>query len=201
MPFRDISSGFRLYRRRVLLDIQPLEPHGLDILPEILVKALCQGWRVAEVPFWYRGSRPWDRTRMARFGTAYLATLGRMLSLRNSVRAADYDNRAFDSWVPLQRAWQRRRFEIVHEMMGPRSGGRSLDVGCGSSRIVQTLPGWSGWIWGSTSCAGSGRRDATSCRGRSPICPSPSTRSTASSAPRSSSTSRAMPSVSTRWSA
>ena len=141
VPYKDISSGFRLYRRRVLLDIQPLEPHGLDILPEILVKALCQGWQVTEVPFWYRGSRPWNRTRMARFGTAYLATLGRLLSLRNSVRAADYDNRAFDSWVPLQRAWQRRRFEIVHAFMGPQAGRLTLDIGCGSSRIVQTLPG------------------------------------------------------------
>jgi dolichol-phosphate mannosyltransferase len=141
LPYKDISSGFRLYRRRVLLDIQPLEPHGLDILPEILVKAFCQGWQVTEVPFWYRGSRPWNRTRMARFGTAYLATLGRMLSLRNSVRAADYDNRAFDSWVPLQRAWQRRRFEIVHAFMGPQAGRLTLDIGCGSSRIVQTLPG------------------------------------------------------------
>lgn len=141
LPYRDISSGFRLYRRRVLLDIQPLESSGLDILPEILVRAFCQGWRITEVPFWYRGADPWNRTRMARFGKAYLTTLGRLLSLRNSVRAADYDNRAFDSWVPLQRMWQRHRFEIVHRFMGPHAGTRSLDIGCGSSRIVQTLPG------------------------------------------------------------
>jgi len=97
VPFHDLSSGFRLYRRRVLLDIQPLEAHGLDILPEIIVKAQCQGWRVIEVPFWYRGAEPWNRVRMVQFGLAYLETLGRLLSLRNSVRAADYDNRAFDS--------------------------------------------------------------------------------------------------------
>src|SRR5262249_36930058 len=35
IPFRDLSSGFRLYRRRVLLDIQPLEAVGLDVLLEI----------------------------------------------------------------------------------------------------------------------------------------------------------------------
>jgi len=144
VPYRDISSGFRMYKRRVIADIQPLEPHGLDILPEILVKALCQGWKVEEVPFWYRGREPWNRTRMARFGSAYLATFGRLLSLRNSVRAADYDNRAFDSWVPLQRMWQRRRFEIVHDFMGPQGAQIALDIGCGSSRIVQTIPGMVG---------------------------------------------------------
>ena len=141
MPFRDLSSGFRLYRRRVLLDIQPLEADGLDVLLEIIVKAQCQGWRVAEVPFWYRGAEPWNRVRMVQFGLGYLETLGRLLSLRNSVRAADYDNRAFDSWIPLQRSWQRRRFEVVHSFMGPQASRSTLDIGCGSSRIVQTLPG------------------------------------------------------------
>jgi 2-polyprenyl-3-methyl-5-hydroxy-6-metoxy-1,4-benzoquinol methylase len=81
---------------------------------------------------------------MARFGSAYFATFGRLLSLRNSVRAADYDNRAFDSWVPLQRMWQRHRFQIVHDFMGPQGGQMTLDIGCGSSRIVQTLPGMVG---------------------------------------------------------
>ena len=141
VPYTDISGGFRLYKRRVIVDIEPLESRGLDILPEILVRALCQGWKVDEVPFWYRGREPWNRTRMARFGSAYLATFGRLLSLRNSVRAADYDNRAFDSWVPLQRMWQRNRFEIVHDFMGAQGGQITLDIGCGSSRIVQTLPG------------------------------------------------------------
>jgi len=141
IPFRDLSSGFRLYRRRVLLDIQPLEADGLDILLEIVVKAQCQGWRVTEVPFWYRGAEPWNRVRMVQFGLGYLGTLGHLLSLRNSVRAADYDNRAFDSWIPLQRSWQRRRFEVVHSFMGPQASRSTLDIGCGSSRIVQTLPG------------------------------------------------------------
>jgi dolichol-phosphate mannosyltransferase len=141
MPFRDLSSGFRLYRRRVLLDIQPLEADGLDVLLEIIVKAQCEGWRVTEVPFWYRGAEPWNRVRMVQFGLGYLETLGRLVSLRNSVRAADYDHRAFDSWIPLQRGWQRRRFEIVHSFMGPQASRSTLDIGCGSSRIVQTLPG------------------------------------------------------------
>jgi dolichol-phosphate mannosyltransferase len=141
LPFRDLSSGFRLYRRRVLDDVAPLQAHGLDILPEILVKAICQGWTVAEVPFWYRGGRPWTRARMLRFGWGYLGTLGSLFSLRNSVRAADYDHRAFDSWIPLQRYWQRKRFEIIRNFASPVAGTRVLDIGCGSSRIVQTIPG------------------------------------------------------------
>jgi len=141
LAFRDLSSGFRLYRRRVLEDVAPLRAHGLDVLPEILVKAICQGWSVTEVPFWYRGGRPWTRARMLRFGFGYLRTLGSLFSLRNSVRAADYDHRAFDSWIPLQRYWQRQRFEIIRSLASPVAGTRVLDIGCGSSRIVQTIPG------------------------------------------------------------
>lgn len=138
LPFRDISSGFRLYRRDVLDDLGPLRSRGLDALPELIVKAYSQGWRVAEVPFWYQGSRPWTRARMLRMGLGYLRTLGGLFTLRNSVRAADYDHRAFDSWIPLQRYWQRRRFHIIRTLVD--DAGLVLDIGCGSSRIVQTLP-------------------------------------------------------------
>jgi ubiquinone/menaquinone biosynthesis C-methylase UbiE len=61
-----------------------------------------------------------------------------MFALRNSVRAADYDSRAFDSPIPLQRYWQRARFRIIQEMV-PETG-LVLDIGCGSSRILQSLP-------------------------------------------------------------
>ncbi|MGH2724477.1 MAG: methyltransferase domain-containing protein [Actinomycetota bacterium] len=137
LPYRDLSSGFRLYHRRVLEDIGLPTSGGLDVLPEMAVKALCQGWKIAEVPIWYRGAGPWTRTRMVRLGFGYLRSLGRLFALRNSVRAADYDDRAFDSWIPLQRYWQRRRFRIVSDFVA--EAGRVLDIGCGSSRIVQML--------------------------------------------------------------
>jgi SAM-dependent methyltransferase len=139
LPYRDLSSGFRLYRRAVLTGLGALHGKGLDILPELIVKPFCEGWKIAEVPFWYQAASPFTRTRLLRLGVGFLGTLGRLFALRNSVKAADYDHRAFDSWIPLQRYWQRKRFRIVHEFVP--EAGQVLDIGCGSSRIVQTLPG------------------------------------------------------------
>lgn len=138
LPYRDLSSGFRMYRSDVLSDIGLPQAQGLDVLPEMTVKAYCQGWRIAEIPFWYQGARPFTRMRMVRLGLGYVTTLGRAFALRNSVKAADYDHRAFDSWIPLQRYWQRSRFRIIQNFVADE--GWVLDIGCGSSRIVQTLP-------------------------------------------------------------
>jgi SAM-dependent methyltransferase len=61
-----------------------------------------------------------------------------MWRLRNSVESADYDHRAYDSPIWLQRYWQRTRHRIVLEFVGDRR--QVLDVGCGSSRIILDLP-------------------------------------------------------------
>ena len=63
----------------------------------------------------------------------------RLRRVRTSVAAADYDDRAYDSWIPLQSYWQRRRHEIVLRYLEPEFA--VLDVGCGSSKIIQTLAG------------------------------------------------------------
>jgi dolichol-phosphate mannosyltransferase len=138
VPVRDMSSGFRLYRRRVL---EPLATMGrdFDALPEIVTRCYADGRRIIEVPFQF-ASRGAGRShvRLARFAWSYLKTLRRLWALRNSIESADYDYRAFDSLIPLQRYWQRARHAIVLDFA--RASGRVLDVGCGSSRILLDRP-------------------------------------------------------------
>lgn len=139
MRIRDVSSGFRIYPAAAL---EQLSAHAddFDILPEVLVRAHAEGWRVVEIPFRYAPRRSGSsKARLLRLGADYLRTFVRLWRLRNSIAAADYDERAYDSPIPLQRAWQRRRHEIVTRQAG--AGGRILDIGCGSSRILRDLPG------------------------------------------------------------
>ena len=138
VPVRDISSGFRLYRSAVLTP-QRYTSEDFNILQEILIRAYCDGYSVAEVPLHYhKRVHGKSHAELARFARSYLKTLYRMWVLRNSVESADYDDRAFHSRIPLQLYWQRRRHAIVMGFMEGRDG--VLDVGCGSSRIIQDLP-------------------------------------------------------------
>ncbi len=138
LPFRDLSSGFRLYHRDVLAGLA-FVARDFDILEEILIRIHAEGWRIAEVPFHYmaRGSGS-SHARLFKFGVAFLKTLIRMWHLRNSVAAADYDYRAYDSPIWLQRYWQRTRHRIILEYLEDRDD--VLDIGCGSSRIILDLP-------------------------------------------------------------
>ncbi|MFQ5667998.1 MAG: glycosyltransferase [Candidatus Binatia bacterium] len=137
LPVRDLSSGFRLYRAAVLADLD-LHGRNFDILEEVLVKAYAQGWRVVEVPFtYYPRDRGASHARIVRFGLDLLRSFLRLWKLRSSIESADYDERAFYSRIPLQRHWQRRRHRIITAMA--RGAGRTLDVGCGSSVILQSL--------------------------------------------------------------
>lgn len=138
MQVRDLSSGFRMYRREVL-DGMNLQSRDFDVLEEILVRVHAEGWRIREVPFSYmaRGSGS-SHARLFKFAIAYLRTLGRMWRLRNSVESADYDYRAFDSPIWLQRYWQRTRHKIIIKFADKRE--RVLDIGCGTSRIILDMP-------------------------------------------------------------
>lgn len=135
LPVRDMSSGFRLYSTGVLEKID-YSGTNFDVLPEIIVRSYVNGWRIREVPFHYaprqHGS---SKARLIRFGLSYLRTLARMWRLRNSIESADYDERAFDSKIPFQRYWQRRRYSIITNWVP--EDAVTLDVGCGSSRILR----------------------------------------------------------------
>jgi SAM-dependent methyltransferase len=138
LPVTDLSSAFRLYRAEVLRGCR-INATDYDLLPEMLVRALADGWRVHEVPLRTElGRRSPAVGPMMRLVGAYFRTFASLWQLRNSIEAADYDARAHDSSIPLQRYWQRQRHRHVTELISGQ--GPVLDVGCGSSRIIAALP-------------------------------------------------------------
>jgi dolichol-phosphate mannosyltransferase len=138
LPIHDMSSGFRLYKGDAVRNL-PLGAQEFDILQEILVRAYALGWKVREIPFNYGAHQHGSsHARVLPFGIAYLKTFWSMWKLRNSILAADYDDRAYDSPIFLQRYWQRSRYRHIKELTANQ--GAVLDVGCGSSRIISQLP-------------------------------------------------------------
>jgi len=138
MDVGDLSSGFRLYHKRVFRDIE-LSFTNFVILVEILLQAMKKGKRINEVPFHYqpRGEGR-SHAQIVQFGMDYLRLFFRMWRIRNSIHFPDYDWRAYDSRIPLQRYWQRRRYQIITGFTPP--GVPTVDVGCGSSKILASLP-------------------------------------------------------------
>jgi len=138
VPVRDLSSARRMYRMAILRRVA-IDGNDYDVLMEVLLKVMAQGGRVAEVPWYFESAK--SRLRAATFLRLFgscARTFWRMHALRNSVDFPDYDSRAYDSRIPLQRYWQRRRFRIIREFADHT--GRVLDIGCGSSRITTTRP-------------------------------------------------------------
>ena len=137
MPVRDMSSGFRLYRREALQGLE-LEGRNFEVLEEILVKIYAQGYSIFEVPFTYFPREAGaSHARLFKFGVDLTKAAFRLWKLRNSIASADYDDRAFYSIIPIQRYWQRRRHQITTSWA--RGSSRVLDAGCGSSMIIQSL--------------------------------------------------------------
>jgi len=138
IPVRDLSSGFRLYRKRLFerIDFQFL---NFVLLVEILLRAFACGARIKEVPFHYQPRiHGGSHARIIHFGFDYLRLFGRIWRIRNSVEFPDYDWRAYDSRIWLQRYWQRKRHDIILRFTAQE--GSICDVGCGSSRILKDLP-------------------------------------------------------------
>jgi glycosyltransferase involved in cell wall biosynthesis len=139
IPVGDLSSGFRLYHRKVIRETDCTRP-DFSFLQEVLVKAYSAGYRVGEVPFHYfPRTKGVSKASIIKFGIAYLKLLHQCWRLRNSVASADYDERAYDSWILPQRWWQRWRYRIITNFAD--RAGKILDIGCGSSKIFEALPG------------------------------------------------------------
>lgn len=139
LPYRDISSGYRMYDRRVLEGLE-LTRRDFSLLEEILVKIHCGGWRIREIPFhYYPREKGRSNARLFKLAIPYLITLFQMWRLRNTVFSADYDYNAYYSRIPLQRYWHRTRYKIIMDSIDNKDGD-ILDIGCGSSKIIQDLP-------------------------------------------------------------
>ena len=67
-------------------------------------------YTVKEVPCTFRDIHfmSMEKTSLA-LAAALLIKAFRMWQLRNSLFSADYDERAYNSKIPLQRYWQRKR--------------------------------------------------------------------------------------------
>ena len=135
LPVRDLSSGYRLYRRAAVLQLQPVM-NSFAVLQELAVKAYCEGYAIREIPMHYRTRG--QRSDSVSLGIDYARTLRAMWRLRNSVDSCDYDTRAFYSSIPLQQYWQRRRYRIITRYIG--DAARVLDAGCGSTQMLNGAP-------------------------------------------------------------
>lgn len=137
LGIQDMSSGFRLYKSNLAKKL-PLISKNFNIQQEILVKILAQGYRIKEIPFSYQPRRfGSSNARVIKFGLGYIATYYRLWLLRNSINSADYDARAYDSWVIIQRYWQRQRHKFIIELS--EEFNQIIDIGCGSSKILGSL--------------------------------------------------------------
>lgn len=83
LPIRDMTSGYRLYRRE-LFDGMTFEFDNFVLLLEILLKASARGHAIQEIPFDYqRRASGSSKARILRFGLDYL----RLLARRSSVNS------------------------------------------------------------------------------------------------------------------
>jgi dolichol-phosphate mannosyltransferase len=138
LPYRDLSSGFRLYRRSLLTGMR-IDRCGYSSLLELIVKAHAEGYRLLEIPLHFFASSSWGEDhRPVGLAKDYLAALLPLWKLRNSIFSADYDARGFYSNIPPQRYWQRARYRLLRELLD--SDPSILDIGCGSSMVMVAMP-------------------------------------------------------------
>ncbi|MCX6113730.1 MAG: glycosyltransferase [Proteobacteria bacterium] len=139
LPIKDLSSGYRLYKRSAL-NLGAYHPENFNILQEVIVRAYSEGYNIKEIPLHYeeRASGS-SHVSLVKFAISYLPTLYRLWKLRNSISTADYEYRSYYSRHPLQRYWIRKRLSLVKRFLDIPQ--RVLDVGSGSNYLAATTPG------------------------------------------------------------
>jgi dolichol-phosphate mannosyltransferase len=137
MPVRDLSSGFRLYRRETVEGVK-IEGDSFEVQQELLCKAYGRGFSIFEVPFTYfpRGSGR-SHAPILRLGIGYTRSTINLRNLRNRPDSADYEERVFYTIRPFRRLRHRHRHRIITTWA--RGADRTLHVGCGSGLVTQSL--------------------------------------------------------------
>lgn len=122
---RDLTGGFRCFRRRVFdaIDLATVESRGYAFQVEVAYRAIRAGLRVVEVPIVFR-----DRTHGASKMTASIAAeaLWRIPHLRHTVRS-----RSTESPSPSLDAANPEELAGPSQPMHPPPSGAGLDLGEG----------------------------------------------------------------------
>ncbi len=134
IPCHDLASGIRLYKRSALEELGPETADRSSSL-ELLVRLHNLGFKLREVAYHDRGGRGLGRV-LSELAAGF-RELPRLAKMRRSPDAADTDDIAFEALPP----WRRRRLaERKRAIVGfLEVDVPVLDVGCGSSRIIQSL--------------------------------------------------------------
>ena len=136
--FRDMSSGFRLYRQSVIKTIA-IEGRNFDVLEDIQLRIVADGHPVVEVPLHHK-ARFTGRSHvmLLQFVASYLRTFWRLRQLRNSPASADYESWSLSSYNLFRRTRARQRMAVIQ---GASQGShRTLVVECGADPLLATLP-------------------------------------------------------------
>lgn len=86
LSVRDMSSGYRMYRSTFVKNLI-CTSRNFNILQELLVYAIIDGYSIHEIPFTYEPRKHGSsHARIIHFGINYLQTFTRLRKIRNAAR-------------------------------------------------------------------------------------------------------------------
>jgi SAM-dependent methyltransferase len=134
LPCHDLATGIRLYERRALEELGGAVLERSSPL-ELLVRLHNLGFKFREVPYRDHGGRTFGRVLAD--SAKELRALPRLARMRRSKDAADCDDLAFEAFPPWRRSRLAERQHTIVSFL--EVDVPVLDVGCGSSRLIQSL--------------------------------------------------------------